>query len=327
MKKFFYLIISSFLLSSLSAQSVHRFVFYNVENLFHPTNDSLINDEEFTPEGNKFWSFYRYHQKLNKTAKVCLAMSTDKVPALMAMAELESEMVLEDLLKTEILDKYNYQYVHYNSPDRRGIDVGLIYDKDQLRLIYSQAFPLTIAEDSNFRSRDILLTQFVSTGGDSLDIFTCHWPSRYGGQEASEFKRLAAAQLLKSKIESLQAQGRTKILVLGDLNDEPTNKSVEEIVNAKKEISAQGDLKNLMLSLDAAKGSHRYKGQWAYLDQIIISAELNEVLEDFGCFSAPFLLEEDSRYPGQQPFRTYKGMRYNEGFSDHLPIYADFELN
>ncbi len=326
MTKLFYLLIFSVLTNGLNAQNTYRFVFYNVENLFHPSNDSLINDEEFTPEGRKHWSFYRYHQKLNKTAKVCLALSSTKVPALMAMAELESELVLEDLLKTEVLDQFNYQYVHYNSPDRRGIDVGLIYDKDQLRLIYSQAFPLRLASDSNFRSRDILYTQFVSLGGDSLDLFTCHWPSRYGGQEASEYKRIAAAQLLKEKVDSLQSRGRTKIIVMGDLNDEPSNKSLQEIVKAKKEISAKDDLKNLMLSLDLSKGSHRYKGQWAYLDQIIISSEVNNVLGEFGCFEAPFLLEEDQRYPGQQPFRTYKGMRYNEGFSDHLPIYLDLKL-
>ena len=176
MNKPFYLLIFTLLFSTLSAQNSYRFAFYNVENLFHPSDDSLINDEEFTPEGKKYWSFYRYHQKLNKTAKVCLAMSKDKLPALMGMAELESELVLEDLLKTEILSKYDYQYVHYNSPDRRGIDVGLIYDKKQLRLIYSQAFPLRVVEDSSFRSRDILFSQFVSLGGDSIDVFICHWP-------------------------------------------------------------------------------------------------------------------------------------------------------
>jgi len=326
MKKPIYLIFFTLSLASVSAQSAYRFVFYNVENLFHPSQDSLVNDEEFTPEGKKYWSFYRYHQKLNKTAKVFLAMSGDRLPALVGMAELESELVLEDLLKTEILAKYDYQYVHYNSPDRRGIDVGLIYDKTQLRLIYSQAFPLKIPQDSTFRSRDILLSQFVSLGGDSIDVFICHWPSRYGGQEASEYKRMAAARLLREKVDSLQAQGRKQILIMGDLNDEPSNKSVSEVLHAQEEISTTNQLKNLMLSLDVAQGSHRYKGQWAYLDQIIISSGLSNKLGAFGCFSAPFLLEEDTRYPGVQPFRTYKGMRYNEGFSDHLPIFVDLNL-
>lgn len=327
MKKSFYLIIFSLSLASINAQSSYRFAFYNVENLFHPSEDSLVNDEEFTPEGKKYWSFYRYHQKLNKTAKVFLAMSADKLPALVGMAELESQLVLDDLLKTEILSKYDYQYVHYNSPDRRGIDVGLIYDKEQLKLVYSQAFPLKLAQDSTFRSRDILFSQFVSLGGDSIDVFICHWPSRYGGQEASEYKRIAAARLLREKVDSLQAQGRTQILIMGDLNDEPSNKSVSEVLNAHNDIEEAGQLKNLMLSLDVAQGSHRYKGQWAYLDQIIISSGLIDKLGDFACFSAPFLLEEDTRYPGVQPFRTYKGLRYNEGFSDHLPVFVDLLLN
>ena len=327
MKKHFLLLALALFCTQLKGQDSYRFAFYNVENLFHPSDDSLVNDEEFTPEGTKSWSFYRYHQKLNKIAKVCLAMSGDKVPALMGMAELESELVLEDLIKTEVFAKYQYQFVHYNSPDRRGIDVGLIYDKEQLKLIYSQAFPLYIASDSAFRSRDVLFSQFVSLGGDSIDVFTCHWPSRYGGQEASEYKRLAAAKLVRSKVDSLQAQGRKNILIMGDLNDEPTNKSVREILKAGEEIGENSDLKNLMLSLDAAEGSHRYKGQWAYLDQLIISKALIDKLGEFGCFKAPFLLEEDNRYPGMQPYRTYLGMRYNEGFSDHLPIYIDLKLN
>ncbi len=311
----------------LNAQESYRFAFYNVENLFHPTDDSLVNDEEFTPEGIKGWSFYRYYDKLNKTAKVCLAMSTDRVPALLGMAELENEMVLADLIKTEVFAKYNYQFVHYNSPDRRGIDVGLIYDKDQLQLVYSQAFPLLIPSDSSFRSRDVLFSQFLSLGGDSIDVFICHWPSRYGGQEASEYKRIAAAKLVREKVDSLQAHGRSNILIMGDLNDEPTNISVSEILRAGKELGESSDLKNLMLSLDAAEGSHRYKGQWAYLDQLIVSQGLVDKVGEFGCFRAPFLLEEDKRYPGMQPYRTYLGMRYNEGFSDHLPIFIDLGLN
>lgn len=315
------------LISPAKAQENYRFAFYNVENLFHPSDDTLVNDEEFTPEGEKRWSFYRYHQKLNKTAKVALAMEQGKPLAILAMAELENELVLQDLIKTEILINYNYQYVHYNSPDRRGIDLGLIYDKDQLRLIYSQAFPLIISTDTNFRSRDILFCQFSTLGNDSIDLFICHWPSRYGGQEASEYKRLAAAKLLRSKIDSLQAIGRKNILVMGDLNDEPHNKSVSEILNAQVIAENSNDLKNLMLQLDANKGSHRYKGQWAYLDQIIISKNLADKTSTFGCFEASFLFEDDNRYPGKQPFRTYRGMQYNDGFSDHLPIFIDLQLN
>jgi endonuclease/exonuclease/phosphatase family metal-dependent hydrolase len=204
--------------------------------------------------------------------------------------------------------------------------VGLIYDKDQLRLVYSQAFPLKIASDSAFRSRDVLFSQFISPGGDSLDIFICHWPSRYGGQEASEYKRLAAAELVRSKVDSLQARGRENILIMGDLNDEPSNKSVREVLKAGEEIKSSGELQNLMLALDAAAGSHRYKGQWAYLDQVVISQGLSNKVGEFGCFRASFLLEEDTRYPGVKPFRTFTGMRYNEGFSDHLPIYVDLKL-
>jgi predicted extracellular nuclease len=321
------LLLCLLVISGLQAQNDYRFAFYNVENLFHPSDDSLVNDAEFTPEGKKNWSFYRYHQKLNKTAKVCIAMSTEKPIALLGMAELENELVLQDLIKGEVLANYNYQYVHYNSPDRRGIDVGLIYDKDQLTLIYSEAFRLCIPEDSSFISRDVLFSQFTTIGGDSLDVFICHWPSRYGGQEASEYKRLGAAALVRGKVDSLMLKGRTNILILGDLNDEPSNKSVDEILMAKKEISQPTQLLNLMLSLDLSEGSHRYKGQWAYLDQVIISQNLSDKVRNFGCFRASFLLEEDNRYPGQQPFRTYKGLRYNEGFSDHLPVFVDLNLN
>jgi hypothetical protein len=321
------LLICSMIFSGLQAQNNYRLAFYNVENLFHPSDDSLVNDAEFTPEGKKNWSFYRYYQKLNKTAKVCLAMSEEKPVALLGMAELESELVLQDLIKGEILAPYNYQYVHYNSPDRRGIDVGLIYDRDQLTLIYSEAFRLRIPADSTFVSRDVLFSQFTTSGGDSLDVFICHWPSRYGGQIASEYKRLAAATLVRAKVDSLMLSGRNNIIILGDLNDEPTNKSVSEVLMAKKEISQPLQLKNLMLSLDVSEGSHRYKGQWAYLDQVIISLSLSTKVQSFGCFRAAYLLEEDNRFPGLQPYRTYKGLRYNDGFSDHLPVFVDLILN
>lgn len=319
------LLILSFGLFAQKPPSALRLAFYNVENLFHPEVDSLNPDREYTPDGKRNWSFYRYHENLKRCAQVMLALGEGDLPAMMSFAEIENKRVLEDLCKSPPFAKTELRIVHYDSPDRRGIDVALLYRPDRLRLLYSRPIPVRWSEDPEFRTRDMLYTQFELPQGDTLHSVICHWPSRYGGQAASEPKRIAAAAVLRALYDSL-APRDPYFLVMGDFNDEWHNRSLREVLAAGPRTDSSSVLINYMAEMPMEKGSHRYQGQWAYLDQIVVSAGLQSDYEaEARVFEAEFLLEEDNRYPGHQPFRTYRGLRYHGGFSDHLPIFIDLQ--
>lgn len=317
MRHLFFLLFFS--LNAVQAQEL-KCAFYNVENLFHPAWDSINTDFEFTKEGKKQWDSIKYYDKLNKLSKVILSMSSDSMeaPSLIGFAELESAKVLEDLIHRPALQKLDYQWVHYDSPDRRGIDVGLIYRKSKLRLIESEAIKYSNAEEPDYKSRDILYCKFYHQDFDSISIYINHWPSRYGGVEKSSPRRIAAAQVLSTHIENNFSSGIG--LIMGDFNDEPTDSSLSLL-------SRETGFKNLMLELDHSWGSHRYKGNWAYLDQILL-ANSNEAVEigKFNVHKPKFLLTEDKRYPGLQPFRSFFGDFYAGGFSDHLPIFIELKI-
>lgn len=298
---------------SAPAQSL-KMAFYNVENLFHPSIDSINPDTEFSPNGSKNWDTAKYYTKLNRISKVILALSDDAMqsPALVGFAEIESAQVLNDLLKRPALHKIDYQWVHYDSPDRRGIDVGLIYRKSELLLLSSEVLAYHNPLEPDYKSRDILYARFKRNNGDTLNIFVCHWPSRYGGKEQSAPRRLAAAHILASKVIALGK--KAKVVVMGDFNDEPQDQSIQELREEAK-------LKSLMADLDESWGSHRFRGDWAYLDQFIISENMLPQLKACDIYKADFLLTEDQRYPGKVVYRSFKGNFFSGGFSDHLPIY------
>jgi endonuclease/exonuclease/phosphatase family metal-dependent hydrolase len=308
-----------------------QIAFYNVENLFHPSDDSLTRDEAFTPEGQRYWSFYRYRQKTNRIAKVILSMSENGPPACIGLAEVENLTVLEDLAATAVLQKYNYKIVHYTSPDRRGIDVAALYQPSLLRLDTSLPLAVKLADDPKFKTRDILYLKMIPRQGrDTLHIYYNHWPSRYGGQAQSEPKRIAAALTLKAHTDSiLSLNPSANIIIAGDFNDEWDNISLSEALQAGTP-SGENPLINLAALEKVNTGSHRYKGVWSFLDQIIVSQALY-VPRATWALAEPkmrvhqpgFLLEEDARYPGLKPYRTFIGFTYQEGFSDHLPVYIN----
>ncbi len=315
---------------SFAQETYHRIAFYNQENLFDYENDSLIKDEEYLPEGKRHWDQYRYREKSNRMAKAILSIGEWQAPDIVGVCEVENRRVLEDLVHNEVLKKLNYGIVHYDSPDRRGIDVGLLYRKDRVKVHYSKPVQVKNTEDISFKTRDILYVK-LSIAGDTLHLFVNHWPSRYGGQQQSEPKRILAANTLRTVVDSLQAhQKQSKIIIMGDLNDSPENLSVKQYLKAVKNPDEQGELKNLMQELPVNEGSHRYKGEWSYLDQIIVSQVLlrqEEIRGNQAFVHRPdFLLEVDERYPGKKPFRTFIGLRYQKGFSDHLPVYIDLVL-
>jgi predicted extracellular nuclease len=332
MKRFYLLIfpLFSFLPTHGQTPSTERLAFYNVENLFDTENDSLTNDDEFTPEGNRRWTNYKYQRKLHHTAKAILCIGEWKNTAIVGLAEVENRKVLEDLVQTSELKKLDYQIIHYPSSDRRGIDVAMLYQKSRFTPIFHQNIKVSFKADPYYRTRDMLYCKGLLLG-DTLHWFMCHWPSRYGGQKQSEPKRIAAAQTLKMVIDSITGEvPNANVVIGGDFNDQWDSKSLLLHLKACKSNVTNCTLVNLMATAPVTIGSHKYQGSWAFLDQIIVSKSLLNPLNSINVTQAkaqvtttPSLLEEDLKYPGKKPFRTFVGFRYNDGFSDHLPVYID----
>lgn len=312
------------------------FMFYNVENLFDTEDDTLINDDEFTPGSIKHWDIYKYNQKLKHISKTVLNTGWE-VPVLIGVCEVENRKVLEDLTGKTPLIKFDYGIIHINSPDRRGIDVGLLYQKGIYRPIYHHAFEVKFSFEPERATRDILYSK-GAIGDDTFHIFINHWPSRWGGQAASEPKRIEAASVLRGIVDSIfRTDPDSKIIITGDFNDGPENNSI------LKELGAVGDqeslshpgLYNYMHKLKSAGiGTHKYQMEWNTLDQFIVSSGLlmdtANIYTDYNSatiFEAAFLLEEDPFNPGVKPFRTYAGPRYLGGYSDHLPILLKLKYN
>lgn len=339
MKKFLFGIATLFFAPMCAQPYIHldqargnaglRVMFYNVENLFDTIDDPLIRDEEYLPESELEWVSWKYYDKTNKLAQVIANVGGMELPDIVGVCEIENRGVLQNLVKAAPLEKGNYKIVHYDSPDRRGIDVGFLYRAEKFRLLYSHNLRLNLDADTNFKTRDILYVKGIAFQEDTLHLFVNHWPSRSGGQEASEPKRMAAADLLKKTTDSIfQVQPNAKILIMGDLNDTPRNKSVFDVLGASNDTCENGRLVNLMYQADKDLGTHKYRGEWAYLDQIIVSkglmnGNLNVSNSGATVFRGAFLLEEDTRYTGDFPFRAFRGPRYIGGFSDHLPVFVD----
>lgn len=314
-------------------------MFYNVENLFDTFDDSLKNDEEFLPEGNRFWSNRKYYTKLNQIYKVIIAIGEWNPPAIIGLCEIENRKVIEDLVNNTPLVKFEYQIVHKESPDRRGIDVGLLYRKELFQPLYYEAIPINFPDNPESKTRDILFVKGITNKSDTLNIFINHWPSRWGGQLESEDRRLFVASVLKAKVDSVfMLNPQSNIIITGDFNDYPDNKSLNNVLNATQEYNQITDnqLYNLSSHLYKTKniGSNKYQGEWGVLDQFIVSGHLlnteNKVftsLNDIHIFNADFLLEPDDGFFGYKPNRTFIGYKYNGGFSDHLPTYLILNFN
>ncbi|MEN8957485.1 MAG: hypothetical protein ABF258_05635, partial [Flavobacteriales bacterium] len=209
------------------------FGFYNVENLFDTIDDKYTIDEQFLPDSEKEWNTTKYFDKLNKLAKVITAMDKD-LPIFMGFAEIENQGVILDLISNTNLNNGNYGIVHYESPDKRGIDVGFMYRKEFMTIKHSENIEVSLPDNPDFATRDILYVQGELKGEDELHVFLNHWSSRRAGQKESEHKRVKAASVLRAKVdEILNKDASAKIIIMGDFNDYPTNKSVYEVLKAK----------------------------------------------------------------------------------------------
>ncbi|QVY65132.1 endonuclease/exonuclease/phosphatase family protein [Polaribacter sp. Q13] len=320
----------SFFSSSKRSKDILTVGFYNVENLFDTVNDPKTFDDDFTTNGKNHWNNKRYRDKIKKLGSVISQLGAEKsynVPAIVGLVEVENAKVVKDLVNSKYLKKYHYGFVHYNSPDERGIDVALLYNKQIFELIDSEHFPLYLEDEKGERdyTRDILVVS-GNLNGELVHILVNHWPSRSEGVDVSEPKRIAAAKLARVIIEGIQANNfDAKIIIMGDFNDDPTNKSVKEFLMTD-------DLFNPMekiLDRDAV-GSLTYEGKWNLFDQIIITKNFLDkkkgrlYFKHAEVFNKKWLKIFKGKLKGS-PFRTYIGPWYQGGFSDHFPVYAFFK--
>jgi predicted extracellular nuclease len=307
---------------------------YNVENYFDCVDDSLTDDSEYLPGGMRGWNYEKYTRKQANISKVIAAIGGWEAPALVGLCEIESEKCMWDLTRYSGLKNMNYRFVHFESPDPRGVDVALLYQAMLFKPIQKQAINVRFPFSEKSRTRDLLFVSGIIPTGDTLHVFVCHFPSRLGGELESEEKRNFVASVVKLKTDSLFAiNSNSNILIMGDFNDYPTNKSMLDVMGALPPVknASAAKLYNLMYPLHVAgKGSHKHEGSWGALDQIIVSGNLltnkNFRCKEASVFDAAFLLENDNKFLGKQPFRTYNGMKYQAGFADHLPVYVDFSI-
>lgn len=337
-----YLAIAFMLILAVSARnsfsqeaSTVRLAFYNIENFFDVFEDSTRTYNAFTPEGEQHWTYFRFKQKRNNLYKTLVALGEGDLPAVVGLCEVENEYVLNELIYKTPLKNGNYQVVHYESPDNRGIDVALLYRKDKLRLFHSEAIPLIDSLDPSFVTRDILFCGFL-TATDSLYVYVNHWPSRYGGQVETIGKRKLAALTLRQHIDRLLLkQANAKIVIMGDFNDSPEDESVTKWLQAlAPAFETDHSLIHLFTNPKELgfEGTLKYQHAWQIFDHIILSKPLFHAKQGLRykagsarIFTAPFLFEEDERHLGIKLHRTYSGPTYIGGFSDHLPIYIDLE--
>ena len=311
-----------------------RVMFYNLENLFDIYDDTLKNDESFLPEGDHHWGSYKYYQKSNNLGKTILAVGGWEAVELVGVCEVENLKVLEDLTHKTVLRNSKYSILHKESPDKRGIDVALMYRPDKISIDTVQYIKVFLGKN-NRPTRDILYATVRTLNGAQLHVFVNHWPSRYGGQMKSVPKRKAAARVVRSYVDSILAQEpNANILLMGDFNDEPDNESIHDVLRARNDstFADSTELYNLMSHFHGNHGTHKYQGTWGVLDQFMVTKWLfqgqNELKIIPGplVFRAPFLMTKETKYPGMKPYRTYVGFKYSGGYSDHLPIFVDLQL-
>lgn len=315
-----------------------RLVFYNTENFFDPFDDSLTNDDEYTPTGRRRWTYKKFQQKLVNISKVFLSIGGWEAPEIIGMCEVENRFVLHKLITETPLQKIGYKIIHKDSPDPRGIDVAMIYRPDKFKPLMYKAIPIRFPLDLNGRTRDILYVKGLVMGKDTLHIFVNHWPSRFGGYAVSRPKRDFVASVLRHTTDSLtKAVSAARIVIMGDFNADPTDECLTRVLGARSDTAqlGPGDLFNMTYRLSGnwRSGSNKYLENWSLIDQIIVSSSILKsqtgLCANAGgahVFDAPFLLTEDKTYFGEKPFRTYLGPRYMGGYSDHLPVYLDIYL-
>ena len=305
--------------------------FYNLENLFDTINNNGKYDLEFSPKGSRQWNGEKYRSKIGNLARAIAAMTTKTTPmgpAIIGVSEIENKSVLDDLVRAEAIKNWRLQVVHHDSPDRRGVDVGLLYNPRFFRVLDVTNHTLRIPGYEEFRTRDQMCVTGI-LGGDTISVIGNHWPSRLGGQEQSSYLREAAADLSKHIADSLWAiRPNQGVIVMGDLNDDPMDKSVAVNLGASKEdkgVQPHSFYNPWWKMLDRGIGTLAYNSSWNLFDQIVVSGTLLEHnsaagLRYWKCQvnNFDFLIDREGRRQGY-PMRTYASGQWLNGYSDHFP--------
>lgn len=304
---------------------MHTVAFYNLENLFDTKDDRQTLDEDFLPGGEKDWNQKKYQKKLFKLGKAISKVGYDKTgrsPAVVGLAEVENRAVVENLIHTKHLKDKDYGLVHYDSPDERGIDTALIYQKTAFEVTDSETIPLMIYDEQGQRdyTRDVLHVT-GKLNKESIHILVNHWPSRRSGVNETKDKRIKAALTVREVIEKIQEkEDDPGILVMGDFNDDPHSESVKKYLLTPSLINPMEQI------VGSGRGSLNYKHEWNLFDQIILShnfLKMERGTHHFAhadIFDDRFLAEWKGKYKGN-PFRTFAGRKYLGGYSDHFPVY------
>lgn len=321
-------VVNSSVLIAQDKTKVACVAFYNLENLFDTIDDPITNDAEFLPGGLNKWTTQRYLTKLNNMAYVISKIGGEYIqggPTILGVSEVENRGVLEDLINTPPLKGMGYGIVHYDSPDRRGVDVALLYRKSAFRVVNSTSNRLTMPGKTNWYTRD----QLVVTGeldGEVISIIVNHWPSRAA---SSEYREAAAALSLALTDSIRRTTPNAKVVIMGDLNDDPTDISVHKVLGARgkeKDVKKDGLYNPMWKLFQDGIGSLAYKDAWNLFDQIIISYPFIDPnnkgwrFHKAKVFNDKFLVQKEGPYAGY-PFRTFAGGAYAGGYSDHFPTY------
>lgn len=331
---FIVLVATGPLLAQSKSYKVAIVGFYNLENLFDTINDPGVDDEEFSPDGPRRYSGEIYRDKLTKLATVISQMGTEinaDGPGILGVAEVENAGVLEDLVKHPLLVKRGYKVIHYNSPDARGIDVGLLYNPKYFTPEKSNNLFVLLPTGSKdaYYTRDVLWVK-GKLDGEDIHVYVNHWPSRSGGEKRSEPGRMAAAQVCRKHMDSIaRLEKNPKVVVMGDLNDDPINKSITQVIRAggEKDEVVRGGMYNPWVDLyKKGYGTLAYQDAWGLFDQILISQpwlpenQQGFFLKSARIFNKEYMVENQGRYKGY-PMRTWDGLTYRGGYSDHFPTY------
>ena len=308
--------------------------FYNLENLFDTVDNPQINDEEFLPDGIKGYNTRIYQDKLNRLATVISQMGTEITPdgmAILGVSEVENDTVLNDLIHTTPLKNRSWKMVHYNSPDIRGVDVALLYNPKYFSVLHSESVfvKLPSGSKSSYFTRDVLYVKGL-LDGDTVHVLVNHWPSRSGGEERSMPARAAAASVCKRIIDSvMQINPDSKLLLMGDLNDDPVSPSLTKTLGAKSKVKSVGrsDIYNPWVDMyKRGIGTSAYQDAWGLFDQVLLSqAWLPKDRNGYFfhkavIFNKDFMIQKTGKYKGYSK-RTWNGNIYNYGYSDHFPVY------
>jgi endonuclease/exonuclease/phosphatase family metal-dependent hydrolase len=331
-KNIFFLFILTLIVSgSFKKKAEYTVAFYNVENLFDTINDPLKMDEEYLPHGKYQWNSKRYHLKIRNLAKVIHELGNGTGPDLLGLCEVENKEVLNNLIGQEGLLKEDYKIIQFNSRDRRGVDVALLYKASVFKPFASRPYSVKTLKNIKWNTRDLLLVS-GKINADTVHILVNHWASRMRGQGKTEPKRIILARLGRKIIDSLElCSAKAKIIIMGDFNDEPHDISISKYLNSTDQLPLlKGQIYNSFISLEkTGKGSVKFQKSWDMFDQIMISGGLldNASLhyKDYskGILDTDWLHYKNIKVNG--PFRTYQGVKYLGGYSDHLPVYIKLE--